>query len=413
MSTGPVRVTVPASKSETHRALLLGALSSSPCRVRRPLLGADCRSTLTCLQAMGARAEIEQGDVVFSPVESLQAPAAALDCGNSGTTLRLLTAQAARLGAPVTLTGDASLRGRPNGPLLTALMALGAEVESARGAAPLTICGPLSAGDVALPPRVSSQYATGLLLALALTPGDSTLRLPAPVSSRPYLEITRRVAAAFGLVWDEREGPHGIDFAVPGGQRPAARDVAVAGDWSGAAFPLVAGALTGRAVRLIGLERDSPQGDRALVGILQRFGLGLSWEGTELVQRPARLRSPGRIDLDATPDLFPALCVLAALTPGETELSGAPSLRHKECDRIAAMAEGLTRMGIRCRELPDGLVVTGGHPSAGSIESHHDHRIYMAFRALSLRADGPVSVSASGCEAVSYPAFEADLARFV
>lgn len=412
MIRGPARVTVPASKSETHRALLLGALSSTPCRVRRPLLGADCRSTLACLLDLGARGEVRGGDVRFTPVGRLHAPPHPLDCGNSGTTLRLLTAQAARLDAPVTLTGDASLRSRPNGPLLDALVTLGAAIDSPDGTAPLTVQGPLAAGDVSLPPRVSSQYATGLLLALAMAPGDSTLRLPAPVSSRPYLEITRRVAAAFGLTWAEEEGSHGLTFTIPGGQRPAATDVAVAGDWSGAAFPLVAAALTGREVRLAGLEPDSPQGDRALVQLLDRFGLALSWEGAELVQRPAPLRSPGRIDLDATPDLFPALCALAAVTPGDTELSGAPSLRHKECDRIAAMAAGLGALGVATRELPDGLVVTGGAVGGGAVETHHDHRIYMAFRVLSLRASAPVAVASAGCAVVSYPAFEADLQRF-
>ncbi|MCA9493416.1 MAG: 3-phosphoshikimate 1-carboxyvinyltransferase [Myxococcales bacterium] len=406
-----VELRVPTSKSVTHRALLLGALSRRACRVRRPLWGADNRATLDALVALGARARREGDDVLFEPVPDLGVPSGPLDCANSGTTLRLLLAQAARLDGEVVLTGDDSLRSRPNGPLLAALTSLGAEVASEEGHAPIRVRGPLRAGVVQLPPRTSSQYASGLMLALALVEGESEIRMASPVASRPYLELTRDQAARAGLRVDFRQAPDGLRITVPGGQRPDVGELLVEGDWSTAAFPLLAGAVTARAVRLDGLLADSVQGDRAVVDLVSRFGPRVAFEGDVLTLTPAPLRAPGELGLGATPDLFPALCALAAMASGETRLVDAPSLRDKETDRIAAMVTALRALGVDAEELPDGAVVRGGAPlRAASVQSCDDHRVHMALACLGLV--GPVDVDGRGCEAVSYPDFHRDLERF-
>lgn len=403
---------VPTSKSVTHRALLLAAQSTVPCRVLRPLRGADNLATLACLRALGARAENQGDDLVFSPVAGWTPPEDPLDCGNSGTTLRLLAGQVARLGCPVTLTGDASLQTRPNGPLLGALEGLGVATSSNGGRAPLTLCGPLSAGQAVLPSRVSSQYASSLLLALATVPGSSTLTLEAPVASRPYLDLTAHQAAAFGLHWSTVTRNGVLQFDIPGGQRPRCSEVRVEGDWSGAAFPLLAGVLTGREVRLRGLDRRSAQGDRALVPLLRAFGQHLVWSAGDLVLKPQPLVAPSPLDLGATPDLFPALAVLAARAPDSVVLFGAPSLRDKECDRIAAMAVGLRALGAEVTEHPDGATFGAfpRDPTPAQVQTHHDHRVYMAFRVLAHVAE--IDVDGAGCEAVSYPDFEVDLGAF-
>ncbi len=406
-----ITLPVPGSKSVTHRAFLLGALSTVPCRVEAPLMGADCKSTLSVLRGLGARFTVEKTAVCFEPIADFTPADAPLDCGNSGTTLRLVSGQVARLAGRSTLVGDDSLSGRPNGPLLDALRGAGASVDSNDGTAPLDIAGPIRAGVFELPPRVSSQYASSLMLAAALLDGDSVVVLPPPVASRPYLDITREVAAAFGVTLDFAEGPGGLSAAIAGGQRPKAARYAVEGDWSGAAFPLVAGALLGRPVALSGLRRDSAQGDRAVVDIMGRFGPRITWRDDTLMLEPMPLKAPDVIDLGATPDLFPALVALAALAEGTTTFVGAPSLRHKECDRIAAMAAGLTDFGVECHERPDGLVVVGGGLRAADhiIQCHHDHRIHMAFSILARLA--PATVADRGCEAVSYPDFHDHLER--
>jgi len=407
---------VPGSKSVTHRAFVLAASCVDGAIVRQPLLSGDTRSTLASLRSIGASWHIDaNGDVHFAekrPCES----AATLDCGNSGTTLRLLAGQAARLTHPITLTGDASLQKRPNGPLLDALAQLGASTVSTDGRCPLTITGPVTAADVDMPANISSQYISSLLLALAMADGE-TARLSAqrPVSSRPYLDITTDVASAFGLSWhvDEAEA---LTFDVPARQVPTAPTggFVVEADWSTAAFPLVAAALSGISVGIEGLRRSSAQGDRAVVDVLARFGVRIAWRSTDngdvLEMDPAPLQAVEHIDVFATPDMFPALCALAACSAGSTRIDGAPSLRHKECDRIAAMVTGLRTLGVTVQELDDGAIITGGSIGAGAVQSHDDHRIHMAFSLLNLRCEGRIDVDHPDCVAISYPAFHDDLA---
>ena len=407
MSTDLLTLGAPPSKSVTHRAFLLGALAGD-CVVENPLLGADCRATLTALERLGARAKLYPDRVEFAGFEP--APTASpIDCDNSGTSLRLLAAQAARFDFAVGLTGDASLRRRPNGPLLKALASLGVRITSHDGRAPLSVHGPLQPGAVRINGSVSSQFTSGLLLALAQTPGASQVILTPPVASRPYLDLTTEVAEAFGLNWTTHAHEGGLRFEIPGGQTPKRTRFVVEGDWSGAAFPLVAAAVRGMPISLRGLRAHSSQGDRAVVDFLGRFGLEMSWQGEALSLGPRPLTAAGFIDLEATPDLFPALCALAAVTPGETTLGGAPSLRHKECDRISAMAQGLQRLGVTVEELSDGLTIRGGAIGTGQIECYGDHRVHMAFALLHGVAGGAVEVNHPECVAVSYPGFHDDL----
>jgi 3-phosphoshikimate 1-carboxyvinyltransferase len=405
---GPVSGTVraPGSKSETHRAFLLAAQSAEPCLVRSPLRSADPQATLACLHAMGARMHLDaggDGDVQFLPAP-LRPPREALDCRNSGTTLRLLAATAARLGADVTLTGDDSLRGRPNGGLLDALAALGARCSSNGGRAPLTVRGPLRPGPVTLPPGASSQFASALLLSLPFLAGPSTVDLQPPVSSAPYLDVTLEAAAAFGLRIEPQDHP-GRRFHVPGGQQPRAARHAVSGDWSAAAFPLVAAAVTGGTVTVEGVRADSRQGDRAIADHLRSFGAKVQAGEASVTAQGGPLDSPGTVDVRATPDLFPALCVAAACARGTTTFTGGAALRAKESDRIAAMAAGLRRMGVACEERPDGLAVTGGRPRGASVASLGDHRIHMALAVAGLAAEGTTLVDDPACAAVSWPGF--------
>jgi 3-phosphoshikimate 1-carboxyvinyltransferase len=405
----------PPSKSETHRAYLLAAQSDLPCRVRSPLRAEDTQATLYALHDLGARLVLQDDDVQFLPAP-LRTPKAALDCANSGTTLRLLAVAVARLGHDVTLTGDASLRSRPNGPLLDALTALGARISSDGGKAPLTVRGPLRPGVVSLPPRSSSQFASALLLGLALLPGPSMVELQGPVSSSPYLDVTLASARHFGLRITEAPRPvdGGRRFDLPGGDVPRAERVNIEGDWSSTAFPLVAAAITGGRATVTAVREDSPQGDRAVVPLLRSFGATVS-HGEDGVTcqgpGPGGLRSPGTVDVAATPDLFPALCILAACSRGTTAFTGGAALRAKESDRIEAMADGLRQMGATVRTRPDGLEVDGGALRGASVASRGDHRVHMAFAVAGLAASGVTTVDDPSCAAASYPGFHAALTK--
>ena len=406
-------VVAPPSKSLTHRALLLGALSEQACVVRNAGLGADNLSTLSALRSWGARATVDAAKrtVSFEPFEPARSESP-LDCGNSGTSLRLLTGQAARFAFETVLTGDASLQTRPNGPLLGVLEDLGVFVDANDGRAPLTIRGPLQPRDVSLRGGLSSQFASSLLLALAQGPGPCVVTLLPPVASRPYLDLTLAVARAFGLTFDVEQADGGLRIAIAGAQRPSAPEFVVEGDWSGAAFPLVAGALLGRPVEVRGVRMDSAQGDRGIVDILRATGVEV--EGTAVGVRVSGRahRSPGPLDMGATPDLFPVVVTLAASLPGVTRLYGSPGLRHKECDRITAMTQGLTRMGADIEEMGDGAIVTGtpGGLRGATVRAFHDHRIHMALSIAALVAEGRSTVMEPECVDVSYPGFHADLA---
>ena len=416
------RMTPPASKSETHRAFILAAMAARPCVVEQPLLSADCLATLTALEALGARVQrSDQGDVAFFPFEP-DGSRVAIDCGNSATTLRLIAGQVARWPKRVSLGGDRSLCSRPHKPLWELLETLGARVEVFDAGRRFELEGPIGRQErdmegLEVPADISSQYASSLVLSLAMVPGPHRLRLREPISSAPYLQMTLSVARDFGLHVVVSSDDQWVQIEIEGGQRPLATGerntparYGVERDWSSAAFPLVAAALLGQPLQVLGLRRDSAQGDRAIVDQLRSFGGAVRWGSDgSLCFDPAPLRSPGTISLLDTPDLFPPLCVLAACSSGVTRFQGGAALRHKESDRIAVMASALAQVGIVCQPLEDGLIVEGGTPHTASVRCHGDHRVQMALSVLSLATPGGIAVDEPGCVDVSFPGFHAML----
>lgn len=398
-------VAAPPSKSYTHRALMMAFLAGKA-RVQQPLWGADTLATRDCLRVLGAAVE---GDATVRVARGdLAPPEDVLNVANSGTTLRLLSGVCALLDGASVLTGDASIRGRPMQPLLDALGDLGARASSTRrdGKAPVVIEGPMQGGEARLPGDVSSQFLSSLLMACPLAPKDTRVALTSPLKSRPYVEVTQAMLRHFGV----RTEAEGEAFLVPGGQAYTPRDFRVPGDYSSAAFPLVAGAMTGGKVTVRGLAPEWPQGDRFVLEALRAMGAKVQERGpAATVEAPDGLEG-AELDLGDTPDLFPILCVAAAAARGTTVLKGAPQLRFKESDRIQAMAAGLRRLGVAHEERPDGIVVRGGKPwKGGRIATHGDHRILMAFAVAALRARGPVELDEPDCFRVSYPGFLDDL----
>lgn len=400
------RVVAPPSKSYTHRALLLGLLAEGETRVLDALASEDPRATLEAVEALGARVRREGDAILIQSGGRVRAPGRPLDCLNSGTTLRLASAIACLADAPVALTGDASLRKRPMEPLAEALRALGAAAATTAGKAPITVRGPLRGGTARLPGDVSSQFVSALLLAGARTPEGIVVEIDGELKSRPYVDITIEMMEDFGARADARGG----GFAVEGGQRYQAREYRVPGDYSTAAFPLVAGALAGE-VRVENLPARTAQGDKAIVEYLERFGATIDARERSATARASELRGC-EIDLSDTPDAFPALCALAAHARGETVLKGAAHLRFKESDRIRAMVENLRRLGVEAQERPDGAVIRGGRVrGARGLATHGDHRVLMALAVCALRAEGPLELDDHEAFAVSYPAFLDDFRR--
>jgi 3-phosphoshikimate 1-carboxyvinyltransferase len=401
-------VRAPPSKSYTHRAILLAALSGGPCLVRRPLLAADTEATIAGVEAFGATVD-RDADGLRIGSGGLEAPSAEIDARNSGTTIRLLAGTAATLSGPTRLTGDASLRKRPMGPLLTALEGLGARASSLAGdgCPPVQVAGPLRGGDVAIQGAVSSQFVSSLLLAAPLARGPSRVTVLPPFRSEPYVQVTLHMMRRYGAAVED-DGP---SYRMAGRQAYRAADFDVPGDYSAAAFPLVAAAIAQGDVTVEGLDASMPQGDARLVDDLRAFGARVDASPDRVRVRGGDL-SARTIDIGDTPDLFPALAVLATQARGESRFVNGDHLRVKESDRIATTAAFLRAMGADVDPTADGCVVRG--PSRlreAFVESHGDHRILMAAAVAGLVADGPVDIADPWCFRVSYPAFLEDLGR--
>jgi 3-phosphoshikimate 1-carboxyvinyltransferase len=417
-------VRVPASKSHTIRALLLASVAEGISRLEYPLDSLDARSCMAACRAFGAKIEeVAEGGILRglivtgNPPEKWDDAPKTIDVGNSGTTLFFCLAFAALGRGAVTFTGDDQIANRSAAPLLDALSALGAEVASRNGCTPVTVRGPLCGGRVILP-CPTSQYLSALLLALPLCPAGGTAEITIPLLNElPYIKMTLAYLRKYlagdqinGAAVGANGGPGGssgiagvtlpADWTVPatitiqGGGRYRAFNAGVTGDFSSAAFPACAGAVSGGDVQLEGLDFDDEQGDKAFFDLLAKAGKGVP------------LAPLGEVDLNATPDLLPIAAVLACYGAGETRLVNVAHARIKETDRIAVMREELSKLGADIAELPDGLVIHGGKKlRGGHVDGRRDHRIVMALAVAALGAEGPVTIAGAEAADVTYPGF--------
>lgn len=407
-------VEVPGSKSLTHRVLNLALLARCPLVVERPLLAEDTQLFLAALERCGFAVEPAAGAVRLAPGP---APSGGeIFCGNAGTMFRFLVASLAALEGAWRLDGVARLRQRPVGPLLDALRRLGARIDCPEheGFAPLRIQGgTLAGGRTSLDAGESSQYLSAILMAALGARRPVEVEVEA-LTSAPYVELTLRAMAWFGGVV---ERPSERSFRVEP-RRLAAERVRVEGDYSAACYPAAMAALTGGRVRLLGLDPDSPQGDRAFLALLERLGARVS-STAEAIEVAGSGRLAGiDVDLSAMPDQVPTLAALAPFARGATRIRNVRHLRIKESDRLAAMAGGLRAVGAEVRESTDGLEIPGlwaertPPSSAVVVDSHGDHRIAMSFAILGLRRPG-VAVERPEVVRKSYPDFWRDFARLL
>jgi 3-phosphoshikimate 1-carboxyvinyltransferase len=333
-----------------------------------------------------------------------------LDVGNSGTSLFLAIAMASLGTEAVSFTGDEQIARRSAAPLLNALRGLGVEVSSGKnGCVPVTVRGPWRGGKVSME-CPTSQYLSALLLAAPLAEAGVDTEVETPLlNEKPYIEMTLSYLDAQGVQY-EKDAAFSR-FAVRGGASYKPVSGAVSSDFSSAAFPACAAAVSGGQAVLQGLDPSDSQGDKAFFDMLREMGCLVEWEkaadGSMLltVKGTGRLRG-GLFDLNATPDMLPAAAVLAAFAEGETRLVNVAHARIKETDRIAVMAAELGKMGVDCEELPDGLVIRGGaRPRGAVLDGHGDHRIVMALAVCALGAAAPVTITGAEAADVTYPGF--------
>jgi 3-phosphoshikimate 1-carboxyvinyltransferase len=404
------RARAPPSKSYTHRAILAAGYSDGAV-VAGPLVSADTRATMRAVEAFGGDVDRDEDDRRLA-VEGFDGrpavPDDVIDCANSGTTTRIVTGCAALADGLAVLTGDASLRSRPQGPLLDAIQQLGGRAESTRrnGQAPLVVGDRVDGGTVSIPGDVSSQYVTALLMAGAVTEAGIEIDLETELKSAPYVDVTLELLADFGIEAGETDA----GYRVPGGQSYRRDEpYPVPGDFSSISYLLAAGAMAGgdRGVTVEG-ARPSAQGDVAVVEILERMGADVSWdrEAGEITVRESAL-SGVEVDVGDTPDLLPTVATLGAAADGDTRIVNCEHVRYKEADRVSAMATELEKLGAAVTEERDVLTIHGDETTlrGATVAGYDDHRIVMALAVAGLVAEGTTTVEGAEHVDVSFPRF--------
>lgn len=380
-------VDIPASKSVAHRLIIAAALAKGRSVIDNVYPSKDILATIGAMKALGAGITLEGDRAVIDGITE-PPKKATVDCCESGSTLRFLIPVACALGVETTFIGSGRLPERPITPYLEELPKHGIEFDY-DDTMPFTVRGRLTGGEFRIAGDISSQFITGLLLALPLVEGDSRIVLTSHLESKPYVDITRGCLEQFGCKVAELSDGYAVS-----GTALAACSCAVEGDYSQAAFFIVANAL-GSNVNIRGLNVNSFQGDKKIVEICEK-----------MVYNENGGLKPFDIDCSDIPDLVPILAVLGCFCEGRSYIRNAARLRIKECDRLAAVSESLNALGGRVTELPDELIIDGvGELAGGIVPDFNDHRIPMAMTVASTRSRGAVTILGAQCVSKSYPDF--------
>jgi 3-phosphoshikimate 1-carboxyvinyltransferase len=408
-------VELPGDKSISHRYGMLSGIAEGPSRIENYSTGADCASTLGCMRALGVNWERKSDGHNVIEVQghglALAAPATPLDCGNSGSTMRMLSGIVAGQSFPSQMIGDESLSRRPMERVIKPLSAMGAQIESQQGKPPLRITGgPLKPIDYKMP-VASAQVKSCLLFAGLFTDGET--RVEESVRTRDHGEVALR---AFGVELQRKKVGEGSEVRIRGGQRLHGIEARVPGDLSSAAFFLCAAALfPGSQLTLPNLLMNPTRA--RLLDILMQMGLHISVTQLEEIHgemvgslqiEGAKLKGTtiAGADSAALIDEIPVLAAIAPFTEQGIEVRDAKELRVKESDRISSVATNLLKMGAQVTEFEDGLNIPGGQTLRGAeLDSFGDHRIAMAFAIAALRAEGETVIQGAESAAISYPAF--------
>ena len=390
------KIIAPPSKSVAHRLLIGASLSSGETEIKNVGNSADVIATCSCLTALGAQIEIRDGNAFVKGIQSVK-NGGVLDCNESGSTLRFLMPVACALGANSTFFGSQKLLSRPSDALLNELKRHGITVLG------WNLKGKLTSGKFEIDASISSQYITGLLFALPLLDGDSEIVLQGEVVSKDYIEITLSVLEKFKIEYKKS----GNSIIIKGNQEfISPKTLTVEGDWSGAAFPLALGAIGGE-VSVFGLDENSRQGDKAILGVLKKFGASVEISGDQ-VKVKKNLNNAFSQDFENIPDLAPICAVLAACANGESVFTGIQRLKIKESDRVKTTIKTLQTAGVTAYEKDGKMFIVGSKIKGGIFDGANDHRIVMSSAVISSVADGESQILGAHAVEKSYPEFFKD-----
>ncbi|MCR5647633.1 MAG: 3-phosphoshikimate 1-carboxyvinyltransferase [Acholeplasmatales bacterium] len=393
-------VIIPPSKSLSHRAIIAASLASGKSKISNVLYSNDIKATINAMRACGAKIE-EFEDYLIIEGSNVIRKENIIDANESGSTIRFMIPIALVANEEVTFIGHNHLVKRPLDTFLEIFDKQGIKYERGEDYLPLKVKGGLKSGEFTVRGDISSQFITGLLYALPLLDGDSIIHISTELESKGYIDLTIDILKMFGI---EIENRNYQDFYIKGNQKYKPCDYIIEGDYSQSAFFLVANAL-GADIKLKAMEEKSHQGDKKIIDDMKAFGFDSKFSNGELILSGNESKG-AIIDFSQSPDLGPALTVLASLSKGRSEFINASRLRIKECDRITCMKEEINKLGGNVTELQDGMIIDGVDMlHGGVVDSHNDHRVAMSLAMATLKMDGELKILNASSVSKSFPHF--------
>ncbi len=393
-------IIIPPSKSLSHRAIIAACLAEGKSIISNVLFSNDIKATINAMRACGARI-IEHADSLEIYGSRVKRANNLIDANESGSTIRFMIPIALVASEPITFTGQNHLVKRPLDTFLEIFDIQGIKYKKEENYLPLYVEGGLKSGEFNIRGDISSQFITGLLYALPMLDGDSVINITTNLESKGYIDLTLDMLAKFGIeiVNDDYK-----KFIIKGNQSYKPYDYTVEGDFSQSAFFLLANCF-GADVNLLAMNMSSFQGDKKILEDVSSFGAKVEYNNGILKATASKLFG-ATIDFSQSPDLGPALTVLASVASGKSEFINASRLRIKECDRITCMRLELKKLGAKIEENPDGMVIYGVDKlSGGVIDSHNDHRVAMSIAMISLIINEDLKILNAGCVSKSFPSF--------
>jgi len=390
-------IKAPASKSVMQRVIACAVLSENEIAVSNPSFCDDCKAALKIAKNLGARILTEENKIIVIPGKNTVQ--SNINCGESGLSVRMFSAILPHFGNKFTVNGKGSLQNRPVDMIENALKQIGLKCETNNGFLPLNISGNIKAGNIEIDGSVSSQVLTGLLISLPKAKKNSIIKVK-NLKSKPYIDLTLRILNEFGIEisnYDYKE------FHIKGNQKFARKNYTVEGDWSGAAFLIVAGLIAGK-TEITGLNLQSEQADIQIIDAVKKANGNISLTKNSVIAEKSKLQA---FEFDATdsPDLFPPLVTMAAYSEGITSIKGVNRLIYKESNRAETLQKEFGKLGIEITLQNDYMKIKGGNVKGGNVNSHNDHRIAMACAVAALGAESEVIIKNPNCVNKSFPDF--------
>ena len=400
------KIICPSNKSYTHRAIFLAALSDGKSIVKKILRSNDTLATISACRGFGIEVEEVEDKVTINNTIDSTVENSMINAENSGTTIRIAIAIAALSGGNTTLTGDESLRKRPMRPILDSLETMGVKTESDDGRPPIHINGKIEGNEISIKGEISSQFISALMIIAPRLPEGLTINIQGELVSKPYVDLTIAIMKKFGVEVkiEEKYKKYQIIHQI---YKPTT--FSIPSDFSNLALLLAANVLLGDGLTVEINLGDMPQGDEAIVDILEKLGVNVTLEEDMITTKSPILLNGGKFDLSNTPDLLPAIAILALKSEKPIELYNVKHARYKETDRIAIMSRELKKIGLDVEEKDDGMILKKSekiHPA--ELNSENDHRLFMAFAIVGMFV-GDCTVSDPDAVKVSYPEFISDM----